>query len=140
MMASSDTPQARCISPTLLYPPYIGPHWPQNQPPTPADTPREEPNTEHPAKPPDKRVKRPSQKATKRRTRKAVRQAQETIITESSWVIDSFRLTGNEKVLLLDLLESATRRPPTEKERESYENEFWTNYAGFINRVYLLGE
>ncbi|KAL2858494.1 hypothetical protein BJY01DRAFT_241825 [Aspergillus pseudoustus] len=137
-MASSDT--ARYINPSLLYPPYLNPHWPTNQPLTPAESPREEPD-KHPGKPADERVKKPTRnKPPEKAPKKAARQAQKAIIAESNWVIDSFRLTGNEKVFLLDLLDSATRRPPTEKERVLYEDEFWANYANAINRVYMLGE
>ncbi|KAL3465086.1 hypothetical protein BJX64DRAFT_285949 [Aspergillus heterothallicus] len=131
---------ARCINPSLLYPPYLNPHWLKNQPLTPAESPREEPD-EDPGKPPDKRVKKPTKKkAQKTTSQKTARRVQKAIVTESNWVIDSFRLTGNEKVFLLDLLDSATRRPPTEKERALSEDEFWVNYANAINRVYMLGE
>lgn len=137
-MASSETP--RYINASLLYPPYLNPHWPNNQPLTPAETPREGPDKD-PGKPPDERVKKPARKKPPKRTsKKAAKQAQDTAITESNWVIDTFRLTGNEKVFLLDLVDSATRMPPTEKEHALYEDEFWANYANVINRVYLLGE
>lgn len=137
-MASCET--ARYINPSLLYPPYLNPHWPSNQPLTPAESPREDLD-KSPGKPPDERVKKPTKKKTPKRTsKKAVRRAQNAIVTESNWVIDSFLLTGNEKVFLLDLLDSATSRPPTENERAIYEDEFWANYAKAINHVFMLGE
>lgn len=137
-MTSSET--ARYINPSLLYPPYLNPHWPNNQPLTPAESPREEPD-KHSGKPPGERVKKPTKKKPPKRTsKKATTQDQNAITTESNWVIGNFLLTGNEKVFLLELLDSATRRPPAENEHELYEDEFWANYANAINRVYMLGE
>lgn len=137
-MASSET--ASYINPSLLYPPYLNPHWLNNQPLTPAESPREDLD-KHPGKPPDERVKRPTKKKTpKRKPKKATRQAQNAVIPEWNWVINGFLLTQNERVFLLDLLDSASRRPPVENERALYEDEFWSNYANAINRVYMLGE
>jgi hypothetical protein len=66
-MATTDA--ARYINPLLLYPPYLNPHWPKNQPLTPAESPREEPD-KHTGKPPDERVKKPTKKKLPKKTSK----------------------------------------------------------------------
>ncbi|RAH76353.1 hypothetical protein BO86DRAFT_383902 [Aspergillus japonicus CBS 114.51] len=56
------------------------------------------------------------------------------------YVVESFRLTPDERTFLLDLLHSANPSDLSPRERDPQEEEFWADYVHLLDQVHALGE
>lgn len=140
-MASLDTADtALCINPSILHFPHLNTERPKTRPSTPAAPPSDESHTEHPGKPPDKRGRKLNQETTRRTIKKTISKARDDSITQSKYVIDSFRLTENESLVMLDLINLAKEDHRVPREYNHCEEEFWIDYANLMNWVYWLEE